>query len=230
MTTETEISIESEGETRPRPSYLGMLNAISLAESQAGVYLKAWADVTPDPKLRQALRLVASRETTHGEVFCQRIERLGFTLREREDPDFAERLRVYGSPARSDIEKIEYGRRGRDGGADPLAAVEARADDETVDALTRHTLRWYVAEERDSGELLRSEYARVEAEARRAPDRTQVNGSTATRDDLDEMVKTLSEGFGAMMRAIADLAASLDTRDKAKDREKARPKEKEKAR
>jgi enoyl-CoA hydratase/carnithine racemase len=34
-----------------KPAYLGLLNAISLAESRAGQYLEAWADVTPDEDL-----------------------------------------------------------------------------------------------------------------------------------------------------------------------------------
>ena len=84
-----------------KPSYLGLLNAIAIAERNAGVYLRAWADTTPDPELRRALALVAAREATHGEVFRQRIERLGFSLLDKDDPMLAERLRVYGDSARS---------------------------------------------------------------------------------------------------------------------------------
>ena len=94
-----------------KPPYLGLLNRISIAERNAGRYLAAWAEMTPDPELARALGLVAARETTHGEVFRQRIERLGFTVREREDPTLAERLRVYGDPAVSDADKIRHGRR-----------------------------------------------------------------------------------------------------------------------
>ena len=82
-----------------KPPYLGLLNKISIAERNAGRYLKAWADVTPDPDLRRALSLVAARETTHGDVFRQRIERLGFSLLDKnDDPELAERLRVLGDP------------------------------------------------------------------------------------------------------------------------------------
>jgi hypothetical protein len=97
---------------------------------------------------------VATRETTHGQVFCQRIERLGFTLREREDPDLEGRLRLYGDPTVSDLEKIRhprYGQRGENAegeGSDPFAGINARINDEAVDALTRETLRWFVAEAR----------------------------------------------------------------------------------
>ena len=150
-------------DARTKPHYLGLLNAISIGERNAGVYLKAWADVTPDPALKQALAFVAARETTHGEVFRQRIERLGFTLRERDDPTLAERLRLYSDPSVSDLDKVRFGRRDEPQEServDPLAGIEERINDETVDPLTRDTLRWFVAEERDSGELLRNAYAR----------------------------------------------------------------------
>ena len=34
-----------------KPSYLGLLNAVANAESQAHAYLTAWADVTPDAEV-----------------------------------------------------------------------------------------------------------------------------------------------------------------------------------
>jgi len=152
-----------------KPPYLGLLNAIAIAERNAGRYLGAWADTTPNQELKRALRLVAAREATHGEVFRQRIERLGFSLLEKEDPKLAQRLRVYGDPALSDAEKIDAFRRSpaEEAGLDAfLASLDARVADESVDALTRDTLRWYAHEERDSRDLLRAAYARVEADGR----------------------------------------------------------------
>jgi rubrerythrin len=146
-----------------KPEYLGLLNSISLAESNAGLYLKAWADVTPDPELKRALCLVAARETTHGEVFRQRIERLGFSVIDKEDPRVAERVRLLGDPKRSDVEKIEARRRDvRDADIDQFfTSIDERVADEAVDQLTRDTLRWYIHEERDSRALLRSAYQRI---------------------------------------------------------------------
>ena len=143
-----------------KPPYLGLLNAISLGERSAGQYLKAWADVTPDAALKYALSLVAARETTHGEVFRQRIERLGFSLREKDDPEAAERLDVYGDPARSDVEKIRWRRRqGSEASTEEFfASIDRQVADESVDPLTRDTLRWYVHEERDSRALLCAAY------------------------------------------------------------------------
>ena len=151
-----------------KPPYLGLLNAIAIAERNAGAYLRTWADATPDPELKRALALVAAREATHGEVFRQRIERLGFSLLDKDDSMLAERQRVYGDRARSDAEKIGAFRRtpAQEVEVDAFfASLDVRVADESIDALTRDTLRWYVHEERDSRELLRSAYARIEGRA-----------------------------------------------------------------
>ena len=78
--------------TIEKPKYLELLNAISNGESAAGVYLEAWADVTPNPDLACTLRLVAARERSHGDVFCRRISELGFELERKVDPRSAEQL------------------------------------------------------------------------------------------------------------------------------------------
>ncbi|MHB8577239.1 MAG: hypothetical protein ACYDCQ_18155 [Dehalococcoidia bacterium] len=154
-------------ESPAKPAYLGLLNALSVGEHNNGVYLQAWAEVAQDPALKQALALVAARETGHGEVFRQRIERLGFSLREREkdDADLAARVAFYGDAAISDAEKINRGRQTEsaekaEGARDVLADIEARITDD-MDPLTRDTMRWYLAEERDSTVLLKEAYARV---------------------------------------------------------------------
>lgn len=158
--------------TPAKPSYLGLLNRLAVGESRAGVYLKAWADVTPHAELRTALLLVAARESTHGEVFKQRIERLGFSVMERDDPNGASQLAMFGDPNLSDREKIK-----RSGGAgdakpdgdepapDAIADLTARTEDGTMDELTRDTMRWYLAEERDTLALLQEVYKSVLAGA-----------------------------------------------------------------
>src|SRR5580693_1409848 len=89
-----------------KPPYLGLLNAISLAETSAGHYLRAWADATPDEDLACTLRFVAARETSHGEVFCRRIAELGYELRRKPDPASGKRLAKLANPAISDLDKI----------------------------------------------------------------------------------------------------------------------------
>src|ERR1700748_1456909 len=81
-----------------KPEYLGTLNAISLAESEAGVYLEAWANATDDEDLACCLRLVAARESSHGETFCRRIAELGFDLQPKQDAGAAARLAKYANP------------------------------------------------------------------------------------------------------------------------------------
>jgi Mn-containing catalase len=69
-----------------KPTYLGLLNAISLVESRAHAYLTAWADVTPNPAVAAVLRTVAAREGEHGMSFAKRINELGFQLKPNDDP------------------------------------------------------------------------------------------------------------------------------------------------
>ena len=191
--------------TATKPDYLGLLNQISLAESRAGEYLRAWASVTPNPQLREALSFVAGRESSHGVVFCQLIQRLGFSLKEKEDPKFAEQLRIYGDPNVSDREKIRYGRYGREEGAIErfFASLDERINDECVDALTRDTLRWYVHEERDSGKLLEEAYACVDAMDGGS------NGKSTVSADAEAIMACMSQGFTSLQQSIKELADTL---------------------
>lgn len=202
-------------ETRATTECLELLNRIHLAESRAGVYLKAWADVTPNAELRQAVALVAARETTHGDVFCQLIERLGGSVHDQEDPKFAERVQIYGDPTIADHEKIRYGRYGRDEGAIEkfFATIDEQVADESVDLLTRDTLRWYVHEERDSGKLLREVYARVEAGGGSAEARPGMISA-----DAQAIIACMTEGFAATRQSIADLADLLGKQEKSKSK------------
>src|ERR1700712_2089099 len=104
--TRPKTSMEGTNMAMEKPEYLGTLNAISLAESEAGVYLEAWANATDDEDLACCLRLVAARESSHGETFCRRISELGFELMPKQDPAAAARLAKYANPKVSDLEKI----------------------------------------------------------------------------------------------------------------------------
>src|SRR5581483_12336659 len=120
--------------TKTKPSYLGLLNAISLAESNAGVYLKAWADATPDEDLACTLRLVAARETSHGQLFCRLISELGYDLKQKPDPEGAERVARYANPKISDLEKIGPARGELEN--DPFADIEKRMAAGEFDPVT----------------------------------------------------------------------------------------------
>ncbi len=147
--------------------YLDLLNEIVGGERRAGVFLKGWANKTPDTALQACLQMVARRETSHYHIFKRRVEELGCTVQETDDPSYHERLLVNCSDM-PDIEKIRYGQaKQRQQQQSPTRGekIEAAIADETVDPLTRSLLRWFVEVEADSGALLRQEYARIEAEA-----------------------------------------------------------------
>src|SRR5215467_11017179 len=90
-----------------KPSYLGLLNAVSLAETAAHEYLTAWAAVTPHEGVKATLLAVAAREGEHGMSFAKRINELGYILRPGpDDPKRAERLAVACSTEISDYDKM----------------------------------------------------------------------------------------------------------------------------
>src|SRR5262245_35945852 len=90
-----------------KPSYLGLLNAVSNAETRAHCYLTAWAEVTPDPDVRAVLLTVAAREGEHGMAFAKRINELGFELMPTDDPGFESRMELVSSRDKTDLEKLE---------------------------------------------------------------------------------------------------------------------------
>ena len=149
---------------RAKLGYLDLLNAICLAEGRAGVFLKSWASKTPDPELKACLSLVADRETSHRDIFRRRIHELGYTVQQKDDPNFQERVRVLGSDM-PDIEKLRWQQaRQQQPQQRPTLreSYEAAMSDETVDPLTRSLLNWFADEEEDSRGILREAYARVE--------------------------------------------------------------------
>src|SRR2546421_11227359 len=153
-----------QGETvaKSKPAYLGLLNAISVAERGGHQVLDAWASTTKDKKLAKALSKVAARECDHHELFKARIEELGFSLREPEvaDARLEKSIAFYGSK-KSDKEKAKRSQRGNGDGGDVLAPLVKRMNEPDVDTVTKHLLMWFVDEERDSGKRLRKAYARA---------------------------------------------------------------------
>lgn len=148
------------------PHYLELLNNIASGERRAGVFLQAWADTTLDPELQACLSMVANRETSHYHIFKRRIEELGYSWTDNQDPDFEERLKVSGA-AMPDAEKIRWAkvRQAQRRGPAIRDRYEVAIADETVDPLTRSLLRWFADVEADSGARLRAIYERIEAQA-----------------------------------------------------------------
>ena len=89
-----------------KPSYLGLLNTVALAEINAHCYLSEWAAVTKDPDVRHVLLTVAAREGEHGMSFAKRINELGYELRQKPDENLDKKLDIVRSDC-SDLEKME---------------------------------------------------------------------------------------------------------------------------
>jgi hypothetical protein len=151
-----------------KPSYLGLLNAIALAESRAHAYLTAWMAVTPNPDVRTVLATVAAREGEHGMAFAKRINELGYSVLERPDPSQRKKMAMAKSD-HTDLEKMEaIGLNELDTGDRPDIFDPFFAD-HSIDIQTGALLGRYICEERDSGRLLRSCYEQLKAAQRPKP-------------------------------------------------------------
>jgi len=196
-----------EAQAAQKPAYLGLLNAISLAESEAGVYLEAWANATQDEELACTLRLVALRESHHGDAFCRRVQELGFSLREKPDPKAAARLAKYANPRIPDCEKIPPPPiEARDG----FKEIEKAIRDGMYDPMTANMLSWYIAEERDSGRRLDEAYACVRAKMN-GETRANSNGmaSSAPSADAQAIMACMSDGFARLEKSMEKLAKAM---------------------
>ncbi|MBV9043712.1 MAG: hypothetical protein JO348_10150 [Alphaproteobacteria bacterium] len=187
-----------------KPAYLGLLNAISLAETEAGVYLRAWADATCDEELACTLRLVAARETSHGMLFCRMLSELGYDLREKHDPKSAQRIARYANPKIADVDKLPKSGEEKD----PFGEIEKAMAAGAYDPVTCNMLSWYICEERDSGAKLREAYAKVRAKAGVAA-KTAAKAMSAApaashgpSEDAKAIMACMTEGFARLEKSI----------------------------
>ena len=187
-----------------KPPYLGLLNAISLAETSAGHYLRAWADATPDEDLACTLRFVAARETSHGEVFCRRIAELGYELRHKPDPAAGKRLAKLANPTIGDLDKIGDEREE----ADPFRDIKRQLAAGHYDPMTANLLTWYIAEEGDSGRRLREAYdcVREMGGRKKASSASHGEGPSA---DAEAMMACMTAGFARLEKSMEKLAKAV---------------------
>ena len=196
-----------------KPEYLEVLNAISLGEAEAGVYLEAWANATSDEDLACTLRLVAARETSHGDTFCRRIAELGFELTPKSDPTASTRLSKYANPKVSDLEKIGPERQ------DPriaefFADAEKKIAEGYYDEMTCNMMQWYINEEKDSGRRLREAYAAVRAKngaGNKANGHANGAGamSSGPSADAEAIMACMTAGFKGLEKSLEKLAKSV---------------------
>ena len=183
-----------------KPSYLGLLNTLSLAESAAHEYLNAWISVTEHDGVRGVLQTVTAREGEHGLAFAKRINELGFTLKRKDDPGQAKRMEIAASRTMTDLEKMEAFGLGRGGenNADKPDVFAKFFFDHTIDIQTGELLGRYICEERDSGRLLRACYEQLCAEAGASPRR-------ATVTPADDRLAALDAKIDAVCAAVQQL-------------------------
>ncbi len=163
------VITENAAPAPEKPRFLGLLNEISEAERRGSLYLTAWADRCSDPEVEQALRTVAAREAEHSASFARRVVELGFRVRPRPDSeDEARRLELVasGRDDRAIFEALGYG---EVRAADEPDIFDGYFADHTIDPVTGALLGRFIAEERDSGRVLRRAYeglvARTDAPA-----------------------------------------------------------------
>ncbi len=189
-----------------KPAYLGLLNAISLAESRAGTYLRAWAEATDDPDFACVLNLVAARETSHGEVFCRRISELGYELRAKADPSSLKRLATLADPATPDLAKLPPE---REQISDPFKELCAKVAAGEFDPMTANLLTWYVAEERDSAARLEEAYACVRAKANGGARKANGHATNGVGAESEAIMACMTAGFTRLEKSLDKLAKAL---------------------
>jgi hypothetical protein len=177
-----------------KPSYLGLLNAISVAETDAFQYLNAWIETTPNPDVKAVLSTVCHREGEHGLAFAKRINELGYSLIPKENPKLAEQMELVRSN-RTDLEKFEALGLGRSEGDGP-DIFAGMFNDTTIDITTGQLLGRYIAEERDSGRILRHCYGLLKEAAECE---TPVAGASSSQ------LSVLDEKVDALTRAVDEL-------------------------
>jgi hypothetical protein len=183
-----------------KPSYLGLLNSLSLAETAAGEYLSCWIATTQHEGVRQTLTCVAARETEHGATFAKRITELGYSLIQKDrDDSFAKSMKIASSTTMSDLEKFEalgYKRNPKTYDADHPDVFAKFFFNHDIDPQTGALLGRYICEERDSGKRLNACYAQLVAEC---------EAGMSSTADVDDRIATIESKVDAVCEVVTEL-------------------------
>jgi rubrerythrin len=195
-----------------KPSYLGLLNSLGVTESRAHQFFSAWIDKTPNPDLKAVLTTVCLREGEHGMIFAKRVNELGYSLREKPDPGFDERM-IIASSDMSDLEKFD-----KLGLATDNPDFAAIFNDPTIDPRTGEILGRYIAEERDTLRMFKCCYEELVAQRDSAiaePANSPSSASLECRvDELCQTVEELRELVGALAAATPSESARRSAKAK----------------
>jgi hypothetical protein len=192
-----------------KPSYLGLLNAIAVAEAQAHEYLTVWADTTPSPDVRRVLLTVAAREGEHGMSFAKRINELGYEVRCNDGSAREKALELVQSD-RSDLKKMEKLKLHTLDTGDKPDVFDGLFKDHSIDIRTGELLGRYIAEERDSARLLRSCYEQLRA-AESAED-DDASSTSESLSSLDAKVDALCRAVDELRQIVVAQAMPAPTR------------------
>ncbi len=130
--------------------------------------------------------------------FAKRINELGYTVRRNDDEDvaFQKRLAIAGSD-RTDLEKMEKLGLGRLEAGETPDVFDGMFNDHSIDIATGALLGRYIAEERDSGRLLKCCY-----------DALKSRGS-ASRPEADDRLALLEAKLDEVCGAIGELQSAV---------------------
>ena len=176
-----------------KPTYLSALNAIVNGEKRGFEFLNAWSGKSPDPEISLMLKTVALREAEHAATFEKRLCELGYGLKEKSDPNFGKTLDLACSdvPDLEKFQKLGYDKTPDEHGEDPLLKL---LSDKSIDIQTAGLLGRFIAEERDSGRILRQAY--LLAKEKCAQEKTssdQMVGDNATLVQICTQLEKLTE-------------------------------------
>jgi rubrerythrin len=194
-----------------KPSYLGLLNAIAVAEGRAHAYLTAWAETTKSDDVRAVLRKIAAREGEHAMTFGRRINELGYDVRPGDDDDAAAIALVTSD--RSDLDKMETLKLQRLDRGDKPDIFDDFFKDHSIDIATGALLGRYIAEERDSARLFKQCHALLK----------QAESGSSVDDDR---LASLERKVDALCGTVDQLCAAVTATDSGSNgsRTKARSK------
>jgi rubrerythrin len=176
-----------------KPSYLGLLNAIAVAEAHAHEYLHVWADATPSEDVRKVLLTVAAREGEHGMSFAKRMNELGYEVRCKDDSGLQKALEIVNSDC-TDLEKMKALKLNKLDTGDKPDIFDGLFKDHSIDIRTGELLGRYIAEERDTARLLRSCYDQLVAAAK-----------TTSPQPASESLASLETKVDSLCRAVEEL-------------------------
>jgi len=181
-----------------KPSYLGALNAIVNGERRGFEFLNAWSQMSSDPDISLMLKTVALREAEHAATFEKRMCELGYTLKEKTDTNFDKTMTLASSdvPDLTKFEKLGYDKTPDESDEDQLLQLLAN---KSIDPQTGALLGRFIAEERDSGRILRQAY--LLAKERSTQGSVASSEASATLSQVCAQLEKLTE-------AVAELQSS----------------------